>query len=87
MTLKTDRGEKEVNWVGGPTSRLGTVIIEADDNRPFSAIAEDYDGLLTMCYTEPYTEKDIVLTGYSRLVQISRMETGSPVQLTLAKEA
>ena len=85
MKLITNRGEASVRWIGGPTTRFNTILIEADDSRSLAEIAADYDGLEKIEYSELYTGRKVALEGYSRLCQVSRMDADGPVQITLAK--
>ena len=85
MKLDTSKGIFDVRWIGGPSTRFQTILIESDDSRPLAEIAADYDGLQQIEYSELYTGRKVALEGYSRLCQVSRMDADGPVQITLAK--
>lgn len=85
MKLETNKGIFDVRWIGGPSTRFQTVLIEVDDTSSLADIAAAYDGLKKIEYSELYNGRKAVLEGYSRLCQVSRMDADGPVQITLAK--
>lgn len=82
--IDTSKGKTyEVDYAWAPLYD-GTCGIGLRDNRPLSQIAEEFDGLTHIHYSDPKTGEDN-FDGYNELVLIER--TGDNVQMKLAKGA
>lgn len=87
MQIKTNRGKTFDALFAGAILRNGNrMMIELKDDRAFSEIAADFDGLDTITRTEearPGVSE--VYEGFSRLIGIALNEQTGTVRITLSK--
>ena len=87
MTVTTSRGKTfDVEWMWGPVSSTGQLMIQLRDARALSKIAKDFEGCETF-HRASELEGDMDFDGYTRLAGISRTQgaAGEVVQITLEK--
>lgn len=78
LTTSKDK-EYTVDWIGGPTTASGSVILEFQSTRKLYTIAKEFDELEWLkCGDSEYV-------GYTVLMSISRVSDGV-VRIKLAKE-
>ena len=85
MRIQTSRGNSyNAEWIDGPTSIEGQLMLEMEDSRRLPEIAEEFDGLE---YIERYSEDedDRTYEGYAALAGITRLRSGN-VLIQLARE-
>lgn len=88
MTVTTSRGKTfDVDWMGGPTSITGEVVLEYKDSRNFIDIIKDFDNV-DYFHRESDNEGNMDFYGYTKLVGITRVYNApaNTVRLTFAKE-
>ena len=73
MTITTDRGKTfEVNFAWGPVRSTGELMIElAQDVRPLSEIAADFEGVQTFDRKDEL-EGDMMFEGYTEIMSVVR---------------
>lgn len=85
MKLTTSKGKTyDVEWVDGPTTISGTVILCMHDARRLPEIAAEFDGLESL-KRESEDQGNKTWTGFTALNRISRNADGY-VQIALARE-
>lgn len=87
MKLTTSKGKTfDINYIW-PTMRNGEkLMIELEDDRPMTQIADDFDGIEVFEKTDkkkPGVKE--VFTGFTRLVNMSRENYEGVIRLTLEK--
>lgn len=89
MKIKTSRGNTfEVVFIGAMLRNGNRLLMEMVDDRAFSDIAADFDGLETITKTNAeLPDVNEVYEGFTRLVSITR-DTGRSgvVRLTLERD-
>ena len=87
MTVTTSRGKTfDVDWMWGPLSDSGELMLQYHDTRQMASIAKDFDGI-DHFHRESETEGDIDFDGYTRIMSIVRVNNGAPdtIRITLSK--
>ena len=85
MTLTTSKGKSfPAHWAWAPANDEGDLMIEYDDARKISEIAEDWEGCERIT-RESAEEGNAVYEGYTEIRIMSRQKNGT-VRITLKKE-
>lgn len=79
MKLITNKKELEVEYAEGPTRITGNLVILLHDDRPFSEVCADFEGLETI-----RTEDGKEWVGFTDLVMAARLSDNS-VRISLSK--
>lgn len=87
MQITTNSGKTfDINWMWA-TNRFGNrLMIELVDNRAFSQIAADFEGVDTITKTDSkHPNVKEVYEGYTKLVGMSKENYEGVIRLTLEK--
>ena len=87
MKITTNSGKTfDINWIGA-TNRFGSkLMIELKDDRAFSEIAADFDGVDVFTKEdEKYPGVTMTYEGYSALVSMTRENADGVVRITLER--
>ena len=84
MKLTTSKGnEYKVDWIDGATVISNEVILQMNDARSLSVIADEFEGLVWM-KRESELQGDKEFNGFNKLNRIFRLANGK-VQIALSK--
>ena len=84
MKLITSKGnEYKVDWIDGATIVSNEVILQMNDARSLSVIADEFEGLAWM-KRESELQGEKEFTGFTKLNRIYRLSNGK-VQIALSK--
>lgn len=76
----------EIEFISSGTLGGNQIVIELEDDRLLSQIAEDFEGRKTMVRTDTARpEISTTYAGYTELIDIRRNQTNGSVRLTLKK--
>lgn len=87
MTITTSKGKTfDVNWIWGPLRGTNQVMIDLEDARKISEIAQDFEGCASIEKTDIKRDgvKEIY-DGYTELVSVVRERATGTVRVTLEK--
>lgn len=87
MTITTSKGKTfDINWMWSTNRGGNRLMIEMEDSRSMSDIADDFEGVCTITKTDSKTPgvKE-VYEGFTTLVILSRDNADGVIRLTLEK--
>lgn len=87
MTIMTSRGKTfEINWIWSTTRGGNRLMIELKENRLFSEIAADFEGVQTFTKMDSKTPNvKEIYEGFTALVGMSKENADGVIRLTLEK--